>query len=570
MINNSNDAKLTEFAKTRLKDGYCLEGETIQEAFWRASQAFADSAAHAARLYSYAADKQWFMFATPLLSNGGTKRGLPISCFLNFVDDSRTGLAEHYAENIWLSTSGGGIGSDWSSVRSVGTKTTGGNETTGVMPFMHVADALALAANQGSTRRGSNALYLDISHPEVEEFIRCRRATGGNEHRMNRNSHIALNIPDAFMEAVSTDSPWDLIDPHSKEVKKTLRAKQLWVDILRERKEQGEPYLHFIDESNRQLNPMQRELGLRINHSNLCTEILLATNAERTAVCCLSSVNLEKFDEWCQDTFFIEDLMRMLDNALTAFIDDVTPGMDKARYSAHCERSVGLGAMGFHSYLQHRMIPFESPMAVGANKRIFKHIREKADAANVRLGLERGSPPDIEGSGKRFSHLLAIAPNATSSIFLATSPGIEPVPANYYLHKTLSGSFRVVNKHLARVLENLYPNAEDYNTVLADIAANEGSIQHLHLLDNHVRDVFKTAPEIDQRWVIQHAADRQEFIDQGQSVNIYVPAQTTIKYLNDIHVMAWKLKLKTLYYCRSSALTRASVITDSDCIACEG
>jgi len=573
-IDPANDSLLTEFAKTRLRDGYTVGSETIQEAFARASCAFADNAAHAQRLYDYCAKYQWFMFATPLLSNGGTQRGLPISCFLNFVPDSRDGIASHYAENIWLSTSGGGIGSDWSTVRSVGTRTSKGNETTGVLPFMHVSDSLSLAANQGSTRRGSNAMYLDISHPEVEEFIRCRRATGGNEHRMNRNSHIALNILDSFMEAVVADDNWELIDPHTKEVKKVLKARQLWVEVLRERKEQGEPYLHFIDESNRKLSPELKAKGLKVRHSNLCTEILLPTEEGRTAVCCLSSVNLEKFDEWQQDELFIIDLYRMLDNALTVFIEDAPAPMVAAVYSATMERSVGLGAMGFHSYLQQKGIPFDSPMAVGQNKKMFKHIWDLSQDANRLLADERGSPPDLQGSRKRFAHMLAIAPNATSSIFLETSPGIEMMPTNYYVQKTLSGSFSVKNKILDKVLRIKYNLDEDaLFKAWQEIAINEGSVQELVFLDSVDKAVFKTAPEVDQLWVIQHAADRQPYIDQGQSVNIYVPAQTTIKYLNDIHFMAWRKKLKTLYYCRSSALTRASRIVEVDessCPACEG
>lgn len=569
MINEELTAKLSAFAQARLRDGYCMPGESIQEAFARASKAFADDEEHAKRLYDYVANKQWFMFATPLLSNGGTKRGLPISCFLNHVDDSRGGLADNLSENLWLSTNGGGIGSNWSAVRSVGTRTSGGNETTGVVPFLYASYALALAANQGSTRRGSIAFYLDVSHPEIEEFIRLK-AKGGVETRKVREGHLGVNIPDSFMEAVRDDLPWELKDPHTGETRKIISARQLWKDILIERHQTGEPYLHWIDRSNEALPAELKARGLRVTCSNLCSEITLPTDKDRSAVCCLSSVNLEKFDEWKHDPQFIEDLLRMLDNALEVFITTAPKTMHRAIHSAYRERSVGLGAMGFHSYLQSHNIALESPVVVGINKRMFSHIQEKVNEANFKLGAERGEAPDMEGSGKRFAHCTAIAPNASSAIFLATSPGIEANPANYYVQKTLSGSFSVKNKWLDEVLKKKYDlHDEVLESVWEEIARSEGSVQHFEWMDVHDREVFKTATEVSQFWVVKLAADRQKFIDQAQSLNIYAPTQVNLKDWSKLHFSAWEQGLKTMYYCRTSALVRADAISTT-CVSCEG
>lgn len=569
MINEKLTEKLTPFAQTRLKDGYCLEGETIQQAFWRASTAFADDQAHAERLYSYVADKQWFMFATPLLSNGGTKRGLPISCFLNHVDDSRHGIAEHYAENLWLSTNGGGIGSNWSAVRSVGTGTSIGNQTTGVVPFLYGAYAISLASNQGSTRRGSIAFYLDISHPEIEEFIKLR-AKGGIETRRAREGHLAVNISDSFMEAVRDGTHWDLIDPHTKQVKKTVSARDLWKMLLIERHETGEPFIHWSDHSNNALPQPLKDLGLRINNSNLCTEIMLPTNKDRTAVCCLSSVNLEKFDEWQHDSQFIEDMMRMLDNALQVFIDTAPAYMWRAIGSARQERSVGLGAMGLHAYMQRKGIPFESALAVGINLRMFQHIQRETEKASRKLAMERGEAPDMRGTGLRFAHTTAIAPNASSAIFLNTSPGIECFPTNYFVQKTLSGSFSVKNKVLDDVLKQKYGlDGQDLEDAWIKVAMDKGSVRTLDFLSDDDKLIFKTAEEVSQSWVIRLAAERQKFIDQGQSLNLYVPNEINLADWSRLHFAAWEQGIKSLYYVRTSALARADAIS-TDCLACEG
>ena len=587
-IDFRRDRYLSDFSIKTLQDRYLVGGEgSPQQAFARAAEAFADDEAHAQRLYDYAS-KLWFMFSTPILSNGGTKRGLPISCFLNYVDDSRTGITDHYTENAFLSSVGGGIGGYWGDIRSVGSKTSNGSESTGVIPFLKVVDAEMLAFSQGVTRRGSYASYLPMSHPEIEEYLDIRKPTGGDVNRKSTNLHHGVIIPDSFMEIIENaslipgfDDSWPLIDPHTKNVTKTVSAKTLWVKLIQNRVETGEPYIMFGDTVQEGLPECQKDLGLQVHQSNLCSEITLPTNENRTAVCCLSSVNLEEYDEWSNDPQFIPDLVRMLDNVLTYFIENAPPELAKAKYSAEQERSIGLGAMGFHAYLQRHNVPFESPMAKGRNMAIFWHIKSCAEAASEQLAKERGEAPDAVGTGRRNCHLLAVAPNASSSIICGnTSPSIEPYRANAYTQKTKSGSSLQKNEYLQAILQDLGLDTEE---IWKDIVTNGGSVQHLEFLDDWTKDVFKTAVEIDQRWVIDMAADRQKQICQSQSLNIFFPANVSKQELHATHMMAWKKKVKTLYYLRSEAYRRAEKVSDevlrqmvvdsadeSACLACEG
>jgi ribonucleoside-diphosphate reductase alpha chain len=586
-IDYGRDRLLSPFGIQTLEDRYLVDGETSpQDAFARAATAFSDDEHHAQRLYEYASNL-WFMFSTPVLSNGGTSRGQPISCFLNYVEDSRGGITDHYTENAWLSSAGGGVGGCWSGIRSVGSKTSNGSESTGVIPFMKVVDAEMLAFSQGVTRRGSYAAYLHISHPEIEEFLDVRKPTGGDINRKSTNLHHAVVVPDKFMKLIAQatqepgfDDSWPLVDPHTGVTIKTVPAKALWVKMLQNRVETGEPYIMFEDAVNNSLPEYQRNLGLRVNQSNLCSEITLPTDAERTAVCCLSSVNLEEYDSWCNEEQFIPDLVRMLDNVLTHFINTAPDALAKAKYSAYRERSIGLGAMGFHAYLQRHNIAFESVMAKSFNMRAFAHIKSEAEKATRQLAKERGECPDGEGYGVRNAHLLAIAPNASSSIICAnTSPSIEPYLANAFAQKTKSGTSLLKNEYLEHHLEELGMNTDE---VWKSITTNNGSVQHLDFLDEYTKDVFKTAIEIDQKWVIEFAADRQQHICQSQSVNVFFPANVSKQELHNIHMMAWARGMKTLYYARSQAIKRAEVVSDEalreyvfdyddeGCLACEG
>ena len=581
----SRDSLLTDFGKKTLQDRYLLPEETSpQDAFMRAAKAFSDNDEMAERIYNYAS-KLWFMFSTPILSNGGTKRGMPISCFLNYVGDSREGLTGHYTENAWLASVGGGIGGYWGHVRSDGTATSGGSQSSGTIPFMHVVDSEILAFSQGKTRRGSYASYIDISHPEIIEFTEMRKPTGGDSHRKNLNLHHGVNVTNDFMELIdkciqnpTQDDSWNLIDPHTKEIVRTVSARDLWLKILETRVTTGEPYISFIDTINEALPQTQKDLGLKVHHSNLCSEITLPTSENRTAVCCLSSVNIEKYDEWKKDALFIPDLIRFLDNVLQHFIEHAPEELFRAKFSAVSERSLGLGAMGFHSYLQSKNIPFESALAKSLNMQIFKKLKTEAVEESKRLAVKRGEAPDMEHTGMRNAHLLAIAPNASSSIICGTtSPSVEPYRANAYVQKTMSGSFLVKNKYLEQLLEKKGLNNDD---IWTSIVAKRGSVMHLEDLSEHEKDVFKTAIEINQQWVIEHAADRQQYICQSQSINIFVPADVNIKELHNMHMLAWKKKLKTLYYCRSEAIKRAelvslkverTIIAEADsCLACEG
>jgi len=557
----SRDALLTDFGKKTLVDRYLLPGESYQDMFARVAIAYADDLPHAQRLYDYMS-RLWFMPATPVLSNGGAERGLPISCFLNSVGDSLDDIVSTWTENVWLASNGGGIGTYWGSVRSIGEKVGQNGQTSGIIPFIRVMDSLTLAISQGSLRRGSAAVYLDIHHPEIEEFLEIRKPSG-DFNRKSLNLHHGLNITDEFMEAVREDADFPLISPKSGEVVKSVSARKLWQKILELRLQTGEPYIIFSDTVNNALPAFQKKLGLKVRQSNLCSEIMLPTGVDhlgrdRTAVCCLSSVNAEKFLEWKDDPLFIEDLFRFLDNVLQDFIDRAPDEMDRATYSAWRERSVGLGLMGFHSFLQALNIPFESAMAASWNRKLFKHLRQGADRASVKLAEERGACPDAAESGikARFSHKLAIAPTASISIICGgTSAGIEPIPANVYTHKTLSGSFTVKNPYLEKLLEEKGINTPaTWNSILE----HEGSVQHLAELTQDEKDVFKTAFELDQRWVIEHAGDRTPFICQAQSLNIFLPGDVDKWDLHMLHWTAWEKGIKSLYYCRSKSVQRTA------------
>ncbi len=563
--NTARDANLTDFGKATLDDRYLLPEENYQDLFARVASFYADDEAHASRIYDYIS-RMWFMPATPILSNGGTNRGLPISCFLNETQDSLNGIVDLWNENVWLASRGGGIGSYWGNLRSLGEKVGRNGKTSGVVPFVRVQDSLTLAISQGSLRRGSSAVYLDISHPEIEEFIDIRRPTGGDPNRKALNLHHGVAVTDAFMEAVEKDEKWDLLSPKDKHVVETVKARDLWAKLLTTRIETGEPYIIFIDTVNKAIPEHHKQLNLTVKMSNLCSEITLPTGldhlgGDRTAVCCLSSLNVEYFDEWKDHPTMIEDVMRFLDNVLSDFIENAPDSMKRATYSAMRERSVGLGIMGFHSYLQSKMIPFESVMAKVWNKKMFEHIRKGADAASVKLAHERGACPDAADCGvmERFSNKMAIAPTASISIICGNaSPGIEPYAANAFTQKTLSGSFVVRNKYLKALLAE---KGKDTPEIWSSITTNEGSVQHFDFLDENEKLVFKTAYEMDQRWVIEHAADRTPFVCQAQSVNVFLPANIHKRDLHAIHFMAWKKGVKSLYYCRSASMQRSDKVS---------
>jgi ribonucleoside-diphosphate reductase alpha chain len=589
-VDYTRDSLFDELGIKRLKESYMKDEEVSpQERFAYVSKAFGSNKEHSQRLYEYSS-KHWLSYSTPVLSFGRSKRGLPISCFLPYLDDSAEGLVSTLAEVNWLSMLGGGVGIGIG-IRSADDK------SVGVMPHLRTYDASSLAYRQGRTRRGSYAAYLDISHPDILIFLEMRKPTGDPNMR-TLNLHHGINITDDFMQLIEksmvdshADDTWELKDPHSGEVRDTIPARELWQRIIEMRMQTGEPYLHFIDTSNRAMPEFQKKLGLSIRQSNLCSEIILPTNKERTAVCCLSSLNLEYYDEWKNDPLFLSDTAEMLDNVLQYFIDNAPAPINRAKFSAMRERSIGIGALGWHAYLQKNSIPWESAQAVGRNNQIFKHIRSGLDVANIKLGKERGEAPDAAGTGRRFSHMLAIAPNASSSILMGnTSPSIEPLRANAYRQDTLSGSMLNKNKWLDKIIktEAAKHKADWYDETWSSIIANDGSVQHLDWMDDWTKDVFKTSMEIDQRWVIQHAADRQQYIDQAQSVNLFFRPDSHIKYLHAVHFMAWKQGLKTLYYCRSEKIGKADKVSkrierqvikeldmkamlDGDtCLACEG
>ena len=567
IIDRSRDVLLTDFGKKTMEDRYLLPGESFQDMFARVARTYGDDADHAQRIYDYIS-RLWFMPATPVLSNGGAERGLPISCFLNGVGDSLDDIVGAWNENVALASNGGGIGTYWGNVRSIGEKVKHAGATSGIIPFIRVMDSLTLAISQGSLRRGSAACYLDVHHPEIEEFLEIRKPSG-DFNRKSLNLHHGINITDAFMESVARNEEFGLKSPKTGEVLRTVNARKLWQKILEVRLATGEPYLLFTDTVNRQMAKHQRDLGLKVSTSNLCSEIMLHTGKdhlgeERTAVCCLSSINAEKYYEWKDEPQFIEDVMRFLDNVLQDFIDRAPASMARARYSAMRERSVGLGLMGFHSFLQQMGVPFESAMAKSWNTRLFKHIRMGADAASVKLAEERGPCPDAEERGikQRFSHKMAIAPTASISIICGgASPCIEPIPANVYTHKTLSGSFTVKNAALQKILEEKGADTEE---VWTSIIEHEGSVQHLDVLSDDEKDIFKTAFEIDQRWVVELAADRSPYICQGQSVNVFLPGDIDKWDLHMLHWTAWEKGVKSLYYCRSKSIQRASYAGKED------
>ena len=589
-VDYSRDGLFDELGKIRLKESYMKDEEVSpQERFAFVSSTFGSNPEHAQRLYEYSS-KHWLSYSTPILSFGRSKRGLPISCFLNYIEDTAEGLVDNLSETNWLSMLGGGVGIGFG-IRSADDK------STGVMPHLKMYDASSLAYRQGRTRRGSYAAYLSIDHPDIINFLEMRKPTGDQNMRC-LNLHHGINIPDAFMQLIEKsmldpnfDDSWNLIDPHSNEIREAVSAKELWQRILEMRMQTGEPYLHFIDESNRKMPQHLKDRGLKINQSNLCSEIILPTNEKRTAVCCLSSLNLEYYDEWKNDPNFLSDIAEMLDNVLQYFIDHAPSSIKRAKYSAMRERSIGIGALGWHAYLQKNNLPWESSIAVGKNKQIFAHVRGQLDAANKKLGLERGEALDAVGTGNRFSHLMAIAPNASSSILMGnTSPSIEPYRANAYRQDTLSGSHLNKNRYLDIIIKEKC-DAEsklDYNEIWSSIIANDGSVQHLDIIDEWTKDVFKTSMEIDQRWVVQHASDRQEYIDQAQSLNVFFRPDSHIKYIHAVHFQAWKQGLKTMYYCRSDKIAKADKVSKrierevikeidlsalaqgNECLACEG
>ena len=589
-VDFSRDSLFDELGIKRLKESYMREDETSpQERFAYVSKHFGSNEAHSQRLYEYSS-RHWLSYSTPILSFGRSKRGLPISCFLPYLDDSAEGLVDCLSEVNWLSMLGGGVGIGIG-IRSADDK------SVGVMPHLRTYDASSLAYRQGRTRRGSYAAYLDISHPDILIFLEMRKPTGDQNMRC-QNLHHGINITDDFMHLIEkcmlepdADDTWELKDPHSGEVRDTIPARELWQRILEIRMQTGEPYLHFIDTSNRLMPEFQKKLGLSIKQSNLCSEIILPTDKERTAVCCLSSLNLEYFDEWKHDKLFLRDTAEMLDNVLDYFITNAPDAVSRAKYSATRERSIGIGALGFHAYLQLNNIAWESALATSANNRMFKHIREGLDEANIQLGKERGEAPDCAGTGRRFAHVMAVAPNASSSILMGnTSPSVEPFRANAYRQDTLSGAYLNKNKYLDKIIKEKCDadSKLDYNEIWSSIIANDGSVQHLEFFDEWTRDVFKTSMEIDQRWVVQHAADRQPYIDQAQSLNLFFRPNSNIKYIHAVHFLAWKQGLKTLYYCRSEKISKADKVskkverkiieelnlkqlaTEEVCLACEG
>ena len=597
-VDYSRDNLFDELGKKRLKESYMKDDETSpQERFAYVSKAFGSNAEHSQRLYEYSS-RHWLSYSTPILSFGRSKRGLPISCFLPYLHDSSEGLVNCLSEVNWLSMLGGGIGIGLG-IRSADDK------STGIMPHLRTYDASSLAYRQGRTRRGSYAAYLNISHPDILIFLEMRKPTGDPNMR-TLNLHHGINITDDFMELVekamldpNVDDTWELKDPHNGEVRETISAKLLWQNILEMRMLTGEPYIHYIDTSNRAMPEFQKKLGLKINQSNLCSEIILPTDKDRTAVCCLSSVNLEYYDEWKDDPLFLRDMAEMLDNVLEYFIVNAPDAISRAKYSAGRERSIGVGALGFHAYLQRNGVAFEGVMAKVLNNQMFKHIRGKLDEANIDLGTLRGSPADCAGTGRRFAHVMAIAPNASSSIIMGnTSPSIEPYRANAYRQDTLSGSHLTKNKWLDRVImkhldsdggTTLTPKGEqEYADIWSSIIANDGSVQHLTWMSENDKEVFKTGMEIDQRWVVEHAADRQQYIDQAQSLNLFFRPDVNVKYLHACHFLAWKKGLKTLYYCRSEKLAKADKVSKrierevikeldmsaiaqgNECLACEG
>lgn len=589
----SRDSLFDELGIKRLKESYMKDDETSpQDRFAYVSASFASNQEHAQRLYDYSS-KHWLSYSTPILSFGRNKRGLPISCYLNYLDDTSEGLVNNLSETNWLSMMGGGVGVH------VGIRGTD-DKSAGVMPHLKVYDASSLAYKQGTTRRGSYAAYLDISHPDIMQFLEMRKPTGDQNFRTLNLNH-GVNITDKFMQIIekcminpSADDSWELIQPHNGKVTEVVSAKALWMKLLELRMQTGEPYIWFIDRANEGLPEYQKMMGLRNHGSNLCSEISLATSETRTAVCCLSSVNLEYYDEWKNNDLFLRDILEMLDNVIQYFIDNAPDEIYRAKYSAMRERSVGVGALGYHAYLQKNNLAFEGALAKGTNIRIFKHIREGLDRANYDLAIERGSCPDAKENGftKRCSHVMAVAPNASSSIIMGnTSPSIEPYSANAYRQDTSSGAFLNKNRFLDKLIKGHSLDKEEswYDDTWASIIANDGSVQHLEWMDDYTKSVYKTANEIDQRWIIEQCSDRQQFVDQAISTNLFFRPDVNVKYLHAVHFQAWKQGLKSLYYVRSAKLKKAdkvgqkierkriedeidtlALVNNETCLACEG
>ena len=590
IVSPNKDQLFDDLGIRRLKESYMKEDElSPQERFAFVSKTFGSNIEHAQRLYEYSSN-HWLSYSTPILSYGKSSKGLPISCYLNWIPDTAEGLVDTLSETNWLSMLGGGVGVGFG-IRSAGDK------STGVLPHLKMYDASSLAYRQGKTRRGSYAAYLDIDHPDILLFLEMRKPTGDQNFRC-LNLHHGINISDKFMNLVeksmldpNADDSWELKEPGSDEVKEVVPARELWQRILEMRMQTGEPYVHYIDTTNRALPAWLKDKGLKVRQSNLCSEITLPTDNDRTAVCCLSSLNLEHFDEWSQNEMFLQDVLEMLDNVLQKFIDDAPDFVSRAKYSAMRERSVGVGALGFHAFLQKKSLPFESAMAKSYNMRIFKHIREGLDVANIKLGTSRGEAPDAKGTGRRCSHVMAVAPNASSSIIMGnTSPSVEPWRANAYRQDTLSGAFLNKNKFLDALIRKKIDEdpSINYDRVWSSIIAHEGSVQHVKFLSDYEKDIYKTAMEIDQRWVIEHAADRQMFIDQAQSLNVFFRPDANVKYIHAVHFLAWKKGLKTMYYCRSEKIGKADKVSrrieiqviqeldmtaiamGEECLACEG
>lgn len=579
-IDTDKDELLSTQAEKLLKEYYCKEGEeSPQMAFARAARAYCyGDMKLAQRIYNYVSNK-WFMFASPVLSNAPKPnekvKALPISCFLSYVPDTLEGLIDHTSELRWLSVKGGGVGGHWSDVRSVS------DIAPGPVPFLHTVDADMTAYRQGKTRKGSYAAYMDISHPDIMEFLTIRIPTG-DVGRKCLNIHHAVNVSDEFMTAVEDDEDWNLLDPNDETIRETHKARKIWEAVLETRFRTGEPYINFIDTANRYLpKPMKRK-GLKIHGSNLCNEIHLPTSEDRTAVCCLSSLNLELYDEW-KDTDVVKDLITFLDNVLQFFIDHAPDEISRARYSAEMERSLGLGAMGLHSLYQKHRIPFDSVDAKELNIEIFSKIKSDAVEQTKILGKEKGECSDMKGTGKRNSHLLAIAPNANSSMITGCSPSIEPHKANAYTHRTRAGSHLIKNRYLREELKNINMDTPE---VWTSIITNGGSVQHLDFINDSIKEVFKTAIEIDQRVIIEQGGDRQQYLCQGQSLNIFFPAGASKRYLHDVHMKAWKHECKGLYYLRTETSNRAENVSEKvklnklkdysevsqeeDCEACQG
>lgn len=589
-VSPNKDQLFDDLGIRRLKELYMKEDElSPQERFAFVSKTFGSNIEHAQRLYEYSSN-HWLSYSTPILSYGKSSKGLPISCYLNWIPDTAEGLVDTLSETNWLSMLGGGVGVGFG-IRSAGDK------STGVLPHLKMYDASSLAYRQGKTRRGSYAAYLDIDHPDILLFLEMRKPTGDQNFRC-LNLHHGINISDKFINLVeksmldpNADDSWELKEPDSDEVKEVVPARELWQRILEMRMQTGEPYIHYIDTTNRALPAWLKDKGLKVRQSNLCSEITLPTDNDRTAVCCLSSLNLEHFDEWSQNEMFLQDVLEMLDNVLQKFIDDAPDFVSRAKYSAIRERSVGVGALGFHAFLQKKSLPFKSAMAKSYNMRIFKHIREGLDVANIKLGTSRGEAPDAKGTGRRCSHVMAVAPNASSSIIMGnTSPSVEPWRANAYRQDTLSGAFLNKNKFLDALIRKKIDEdpSINYDRVWSSIIAHEGSVQHVKFLSDYEKDIYKTAMEIDQRWVIEHAADRQMFIDQAQSLNVFFRPDANVKYIHAVHFLAWKKGLKTMYYCRSEKIGKADKVSrrierqviqeldmtaiamGEECLACEG